>query len=283
MATLKGEIMTRKGQLFAFIGVCVAFAAIGGCIGAVLTMVFGSFLPLGAQRKRDNNFGHIVCSRLTVSDPDGVMPFLSLGYDEHGGYVAINGKDGAGGSVSLGVDEHGGSIIVSSTLGERVLVDIDEHGGGVSIYARDKFESHYQGEGEQVASMRDRGHGGFIWVTDVDRKGFAVMAGNERGGTVAVVGKERKGVAVMKIEGHGGEVTAYGSEKGFPVTVDDEGRYGVVYNAKANSKAASIGIDEYGGNFAAYGKGSDESRVLIGVNEYGNGAVTTWDRGGYRQ
>ena len=41
-------------------------------------------------------------------------------------------------------------------------------------------------------------------------------------------------------------------------------------------------VDEHGGNVYVYGKGDDTSRVAMDVNEYGNGAVSTWDKNGYR-
>ncbi len=40
-----------------------------------------------------------------------------------------------------------------------------------------------------------------------------------------------------------------------------------------------LGIDEYGGRVRVTGKGT----AIIGINEYGDGAVSTWDKNGYRQ
>ena len=41
------------------------YAVIGGCVGAVLTMVVCSFLPLGAQ-SQGGSFGEITCTGLKV-------------------------------------------------------------------------------------------------------------------------------------------------------------------------------------------------------------------------
>ena len=46
------------------------YAVIGGCVGAVLTMVVCSFFPLGVQSQADS-FGEITCTRLRVVDSDG--------------------------------------------------------------------------------------------------------------------------------------------------------------------------------------------------------------------
>ena len=58
------------------------YAVVGGCVGAVLTLVVCSFFPLGAQSQADR-FGKISCTGLTVVDPDlGVR--VRLGYDDRG-------------------------------------------------------------------------------------------------------------------------------------------------------------------------------------------------------
>ena len=47
--------------------------------------------------------------------------------------------------------------------------------------------------------------------------------------------------------------------------------------------AAEISLDKYGGKVALTGRGDSKGKVIMGVNEYGNGAVSTWDKNGYRQ
>ena len=47
------------------------YAIIGGCVGAVLTMVVCSFSPRGAQSQSDGNFGRITCTDLKVMRSDG--------------------------------------------------------------------------------------------------------------------------------------------------------------------------------------------------------------------
>ena len=64
----------------------------------------------------------------------------------------------------------------------------------------------------------------------------------------------------MGVNEHGGVVRAWG---------------------KDGKSGAGMGVDEYGGSFRVFGN-SGKEQVGIGVNEYGNGAVSTWDKNGYR-
>ena len=57
---------------------------------------------------------------------------------------------------------------------------------------------------------------------------------------------------------------------------------GVSVSDERDSRRAALTIDEHGGLVTVFGKGNGGSRVTIGVNEYGNGAVSTWDKNGYR-
>ena len=44
-----------------------------------------------------------------------------------------------------------------------------------------------------------------------------------------------------------------------------------------------MNVDEHGGQVDVFGKVDNKTRVVVGINEYGNGAVSTWDKNGYRQ
>ena len=46
--------------------------------------------------------------------------------------------------------------------------------------------------------------------------------------------------------------------------------------------AVRLGYTEYGGRVDIFNK-QGENRAVMSVNEYGNGAVSTWDKNGYRQ
>ena len=68
------------------------YAVVGGCVGAVLTMVVCSFSPLGAQSQSDGNFGKIICTRLEVVDADGT-PVVHISANENKGFVAVSDSD----------------------------------------------------------------------------------------------------------------------------------------------------------------------------------------------
>ena len=47
-------------------------------------------------------------------------------------------------------------------------------------------------------------------------------------------------------------------------------------------KAAEMEVTEHGGRIDVFNN-QGENRAVMSVNEYGNGAVSTWDKQGYRQ
>ena len=47
-------------------------------------------------------------------------------------------------------------------------------------------------------------------------------------------------------------------------------------------EGAKLGVDEHGGYFIVH-VGHRQPKVAMGVDESGNGAVSTWDKNGYRQ
>ncbi|MDE0298093.1 MAG: hypothetical protein OXN17_05640 [Candidatus Poribacteria bacterium] len=104
--------------------------------------------------------------------------------------------------------------------------------------------------GEPAATILPAGHGGLIWVTSKGNKDKPVRSAvhigvDENGGIVYVFSN-------MKGEGAGG------------------------------AGGVGVTIGEYGGNVAVFGRGDAYTRASMGVNESGNGAVSTWDKNGYR-
>ena len=116
-----------------------------------------------------------------------------------------------------------------------------------------------------------------VRVLGEDGKGSAYVTVDEDGGVVRVEGKEdRMGSAKMAVGENGGRrkwrsvKMAVGKNGGF---------VGVGGNAGGGAEMIT---DEHGGHVSVYGKGSGEARAAMGVTEYGNGAVSTWDKNGYR-
>ena len=114
------------------------YAAIGGCVGAVLTLVVCSFSPLGAQSQSDVNFGKITCTELVVADkiPHGsrvwIMPNSAsvfhgyelqvfIGSSPLGGSVMVSGGDNKGlrSSVTIEASEKESRIYVFDADGVK--------------------------------------------------------------------------------------------------------------------------------------------------------------------
>ena len=88
---------------------------------------------------------------------------------------------------------------------------------------------------------------------------------------VRIYGDESGGYVVTKTEkGLPRAVVACTTRDGPVVEIYDEPR-----------RAVSIQLDEHGGYVQVKGKG--EGAAVMGINEYGNGAMSTWDKNGYRQ
>ena len=129
-------------------GLGAVIMLIGLAVGAIVSP------PLIAQR--DDVFGDIQCTGLTVVDKQGNVGVLlatgeggglvgvfgkdgeSVGV-EHGGFVGVYGKDG--GSASMTTDEDGGRIVVANNQGKtRAVMGINEFGnGGVSTWDKNGY------------------------------------------------------------------------------------------------------------------------------------------------
>ena len=111
----------------------VLFAVIGGVVGTVLTMVAGSFSPLGAQDETvDLNVGEITCKSLKVVDADG-NPLATIDIDKHGGHVIVVGRDPIS-AATMRIDGHGGIVSVLGKDGKSAAVmRTYTHGGIVNV------------------------------------------------------------------------------------------------------------------------------------------------------
>ena len=130
-----------------------------------------------------------------------------------------------------------------------VLLATDEHGGVVGVYGKDGGSAG-MGIGE---------HSGFVRVHRKDG-GRASMTTNEHGGFVGVFDGKDGGSVGMGIGEHSGFVGVYRKDGG----------------------RASMTTNEHGG-FVGVANNQCKNRAVMGINEFGNGAVSTWDKNGYRQ
>ena len=102
-------------------------------------------------------------------------------------------------------------------------------------------------------------------------------------GASPFMAKDGKSAVGIGIEKHGGVVSVLNKDGqlGAIVNVDEHGGRVSVRDKDGKSRAI-VYVHEHGGSVSVHGKGSSESRAIIGVNKYGNGAISTWDKNGYR-
>ena len=119
------------------------YAVLGGCVGAILTLVMCSFTPLGTQAQSDGEFAKITCTELEVVSVDGTRVVQLLG-DQDGGIIAVLGKDG---KVKAGMSgtKDVGRVNVYGRDGIGSMMDGNKHGGRVSVFGK--------GSGDSLALM----------------------------------------------------------------------------------------------------------------------------------
>ena len=171
----------------------------------------------------------------------------------------------------------------------REIEVIDKDGNeAISLYS-DGLGNRVYIYNKQGKTAMVLGSGGTFWGNSIDiynkQEELAVVLGSEDSlNRVYVFNKQGTGVVgrLYNTE-YGGSVDVFNNQKklGASVSVAEHGGRFDVYNNQGKNRAA-MGVNEYGGHFDVYnnqGKGS----ATMAVNEYGNGAVSTWDKNGYRQ
>ena len=246
------------------------YMAFGGAL-VFLGMLGAMMSPLTAEKDK---FGEIECTRLKVVDADG-KELVVLGANLRGGQVDVNSSKFMPGGlnieargVRLGVDDHGGTIEGhgEQLLSPKLTLDIDSRDGSghIAVYGKNtpaigQVTSLLVYPGATMVVLDVDEHGGR--VDAVGKSGAATLAITKHDGGVASVGnKNGQSCAVLGIDEHGGHVAAFG---------------------KDGKSGASLSVTEDGGYVEVRGKG--EGLAVMSINEYGNGAVSTWDKNGYRQ
>ncbi len=120
----------------------VGFGVMCGVIGSLMTMALGFVVPLGAQSESDIYFRKVTCGSLEVVRPDGTA-LVSIDVGETGGRIRVKSEQQFLGRstffpsmVSMGVNEHGGYVVVSEKEGKgKAKMEVNEHGNGaVSVW-----------------------------------------------------------------------------------------------------------------------------------------------------
>ena len=259
----------------------VLIAVIGGFFGAFLTMCVGLFVPVGVvaqSQNQDVEFGTITCRQIKVVDSFGRTQCSIYGFGQSlsGGVVSVRDKDGEVGAV-MSATEYGGRVRVYDKEGKgRVTMGIGESGGVVGVFDKD---------GRPGAAMTNDEHGGIVNVINKDGRPGALMSNDEHGGRVGALGKNG-GMALMTNDEHGGRVGALGKGTEARMTTDEQGGrvevLGIAGFGEARKTTAAMFTGEHGGRVDV-GNNQGKKRATMGVNAYGDGAVSTWDKNGYRQ
>ena len=130
-------------------------------------------------------------------------------------------------------------------------------------------------------------------IVDANGEVRAVVGEGENGGFVNVYDKYSQAVVALNADIKGQvqcrEMRVVDSGAKAKVVVwstSSEGRVDVFSDDVVSWATLSVNDDggritEHGGHVEVHGKG--KGAAVIGINEYGDGAVSTWDKSGYRQ
>ncbi len=182
------------------------YAAIGGCIGAILTSIFNLFSPLNAQDiPPDVTFGKITCKELHVQDPLGttnitggaiyvsghlhLSPELNSGLNRpkhvrHPHRHALSGVTQIlGGYIGVSpLEDKYSQYTVSKRPVSKASMFCDKNGGRVLV------EGTLAGPGLSLVDIKIAGHGGYVSLEGQDGESEAVMYIDEYGGNLDLYG-----------------------------------------------------------------------------------------------
>lgn len=222
------------------------YLIMSGIVGGVIGSLLTALLvsPVTAQRDK---FGHIECTGLTVVDGEGKARVVMSG----GAWDS---------STPFGSEDlkHAGVFIGRAGL----------YSGVVDVYGD---WSHPMGVLQEIANespeIVNDGMKPLLNSEGMRYSGTVRLAVSEHGGLVKACTLDKDGKTGAKAElsstEHGGNVSVW-SAKG-KVLIPGE-----------------LGVNEHGGYVHVQGT-KERGKVKMGINEYGNGAVSTWDKDGYRQ
>ena len=131
-------------------------------------------------------------------------------------------------------------------------------------------------------------HRGEIYLSSEGDGGYVKLGIGKGGAEIGVYDEEgsTSGSAIMDLSTHGGRVIVRGKggkeAGGASIAADESGGWIGVEGKGKQGGGVEMVIDRNGGKVAVFGKGSRNSRAAMGVTQYGDGALTTWDKNGYR-
>ena len=140
------------------------------CVGGVLVLLGGTFLPqseqVNAQNSSEQAIDTIICRNLKVVDDFGQVR-VGLGSDEKGGFVIVVGKDKKGNPVpviTMTENEFGGTINVlgkggKSAAGMSIQQSLPGKHGGLVIVKNNHSPRHAMMNGVASIYADDQGGG----------------------------------------------------------------------------------------------------------------------------
>lgn len=174
---------------------------------------------------------------------------------------ALTGKT----TAKLETDEHGGLLYLYGANDNRgsAKLTMDLHGGKLVMFSNEKV-----GDAHISAALYTLENGTASFSVNHKNGGKVFMSATDDGGFVSINGANHNKILAS-------------------IGVTDDGESGLIsvkrYDHGKQIGAAQLKANQYGGLLSIYGKTDNESRVTVGMNEYGNGAISTWDKNGYRQ
>ena len=175
----------------------VLYAVIGGCFGALITMLVGLFIPVGVvaqSQPTDAVFHTIQCKGIEVVDESGETR-VRIRSSLFGGLVTVRGKEGKG-LAELSVSRYGGTVWLEGNNGEpSAAVRSTDHGGEIAV-------SNLSGHTRVVMYVLD--DRGFVDVKGLWPTVFARLEEAKYGGRVSVFSQgEPRAVMFVDENGNG--------------------------------------------------------------------------------
>ena len=147
-----------------------------------------------------------------------------------------------------------------------VFIGMHGNGGIVELFGRERGTLTMKRGALAVKLNASSSYGRVVGVIGSDGS-WARLVIDEYGGRVGISNKDQDSRVELGIGADG--IGAYGMSHGGYVAVHDR------------KSGVSLKTDEHGGLVEVRGGG--EGQAVMGINEHGNGAVSTWDKNGYRQ
>ena len=255
----------------------LGYMALGAGILA-LGIIIGQFITPPIEAQNNGVFDKITCREIEVVDSEGKMALRAYAgeksnevtiYDKEGyrtielstvllssgvyrNSVSVNNKKRAGG-IELSVSEIGNGVIVWGKTGKPAI--------GLSAEENSHVVTVFDEAGEQAINLDAYYIASVIVRNRGDQKGgIGLLADQVMGGRILGWNEAGKPTVKLSTAEHGGVVGVYGK----------------------GGKAVEMEVTEHGGRIDVFNN-QGENRAVMSVNEYGNGAVSTWDKQGYRQ